>query len=446
MATSNDVTTKLNFDILARMMTFITRGKHLLAVMRSCHALYQAGVLPLVRLAAWSVDEYRLSSFYAFMINHSPISFIVFDHLCISCREELSDAHNKMLIDLLERSTALQELEVDSSAVLDMDSGVPQAIASLTTLSSLTFSDPAAEEEINYILANLHSPLDYVSVFFVDDCEDPVPLLANFRQTLEQATFICVQLESTEFSYSRLTHLDLRLCYRPKLSVLMTAFPNLEDLKLDAGDHIGVDPEEHPELEALRASNIQFQHDNGPMWKSLESVTADIASLFMLGLHMEIDGLYVESSVGCDVDAAWLRATLTLVSPKTLRLSCWDSPAVLAQTFRVGMDNLARLIVSLECRDCEEYQDLLDALVTGLASVNTDSLVLNITRCYFGDSGHWDATKRFFEQVGHKALADLIFPVVPNLKALEINFGSSKRSSWIGWEEGNEKMWRNANE
>ncbi|KAJ3552458.1 hypothetical protein NM688_g4140 [Phlebia brevispora] len=396
---SNIVSTTrtLNFDILARVMTFIDEKKHLLALMQSCCALYRAGIQPLVRLET-VIKESNLPSFHAFMIKHSPASFVALHELDIYPVDEFSDAAIHLLVDLLGRSTALRRLSI-SGDVLDADDKVPQAVASLTTLRCL--DSHGQSDTLGLVLSNLHSPIVEVRAFFCDDQEDPVSLLANFHRTLQTAYLTCVKFESIEFCYPKLTYLDLTLCYRPELSVLLRAFPNLEELHMDAGESTGRGPRDRQEILELRTRNLRFQQNRGATWESLHTIHADL-----------------------------------------------DKPDVLAEAFRVGLRDLGRFDLTLQFRAQTGYQESLDALFTALTSVEALMLHLHVTmydRAWLNQD-HSDENihpaELFFQKVDHKLIADRAFAAVSGLICLTIDTWLGTRSSWMGWEEENERGWK----
>ena len=53
---------ELNLDILKHNLSLVDRRSDLLALMRSCHALYAAGIQPLVRLPIVITDQHIRSN------------------------------------------------------------------------------------------------------------------------------------------------------------------------------------------------------------------------------------------------------------------------------------------------------------------------------------------------------------------------------------------------
>ncbi|KAJ3542540.1 hypothetical protein NM688_g5960 [Phlebia brevispora] len=421
--TSNVISIKLNVYILSRIMTFISRRKDLLAVMHSCRDLYGAGIQPLVRLVG-PIDECNLPSFHEFMIKFAPASFKAFRHLDIIVRQgQLSSTLVRMLIDLLERGTALEELKVSYGTYLNRRNALLEAIASLTTLTSLSFCDNVPDEASHFVLSNSRSPLREVRASYFDgDPVEAVSLLANFLYTLEKASLTCVRLEDVGLCYPNLTHLELLLCMRPILSVLMKTFPNLQHLDLGAPtSRRGTDPVRRQEMAALRAANIQFQQHTCASWDSLRFLTTDTASLSMLGLKMKIDSLYVDSPVKDKLDVSWLGDGLSLLLPKALHLTCMDDPSLLSSLFEVTMGSLDRLYLTVLFGRYSEYKTSLDTLVSGLACVDTKVLELYIG---FHDDGYRtynEDAKRFFQKLGNKSIAARIFVAMRNLRILKIS-------------------------
>ncbi|KAJ3552456.1 hypothetical protein NM688_g4142 [Phlebia brevispora] len=405
----------LNLDIFAFMMTFVERRGDLLSLMRTCRALYAAGIQPLIRLDT-DIPASKLRSFHTFMLAHSPASFVALRRFVLEDGPAFMAEDDEYLASLMERSVRLEELRLPSH-VLDTNLKIALAIASLDCLVSLRFNIGG-------------------SVFSI---QNKIPS----RYSL------------AHFSYPKLTVLELIRCSLPRLNILMSAFPNLQALTLEDRDDI---PEDifvlTPEQELVRAQNIAFQR-NGRHWKSLRSLTTDTWCLFAIGLQNEIDVLEITTSLPGDrlFDLPWYLPSIGSLQAKEFRLSLndydvesWFDEEDFQSVFGTGMDKLVRLTVTVNFEQYYGHEEILNVLFEALEHLNLSILELNL-RMSTGRS-------RYGELRPHPA-AGFLGKLAPNMDRLRrravgavnsldvvvCTIGTT-RKAWLASKEGENKLWR----
>lgn len=168
------------------------------------------------------------------------------------------------------------------------------------------------------VLLQLQSPLTELDVTFPYDYKNPVlPLLANFHQTLESLTLICVNLANStmDFCLSRLTSLDISTHTSPQLYIFIAAFPNLQNLCIRWVNY------NSDAVDLLRNQNTAFQN-SGHSWKALRSLVANTTSLDVIALQQELEILAVTTNLSeiPDDHLFGLYSSFPLLRPKTLSL------------------------------------------------------------------------------------------------------------------------------
>lgn len=322
----------LNLDILCHILLFVETHKDLLATMMTCHTLYNAGTQPLVQLPI-KIYADTIRPFHDFMLSHSPATFLAFREFLIDC-DDLSPQDTDLILELLKRGSTLRRLELPHT-VFDGNEGIGEAVASLTNLEELTV-EGGYHAGIDRILARLHSPLAEISIYFesehgnaADTHNNPVLLLANFQSTLERATIISAPFLSVDICYPKLLDLELHLSGGPCLSILATAFPNLQTLFIRTDTEMEVG-----ELWTLRNQNIIFQ-DGRKCWEFLTVVNADYVALYAMGLERRIKCVTIASiETLTSIHCSFLRTVLSATRTGALSLHLPDTPGILSEVFR----------------------------------------------------------------------------------------------------------------
>lgn len=315
----------LNLDILRHILLFIEGHKDLLTAMSTCHALYNAGIQPLVRLPI-VIREDAIRSFHDFMFSHSPATFLAFRALRLACYE-LSIEDTEPFLELLRRGTNLRQLELPFTVFSD-NKGIGEAVVCLRELEELCIGC-GFHNGIDRILTQLHSPLVKINIQFdnnddTDPILDPALLLANFQNTLEQATIIAVPLLTSAFRYPKLMDLEIHLSGEPSLSVLATTFPNLQTLFISIAE-LGVE-----RLRDLRDENVAFQNGRR-CWESLTSVHADADVIYAMGLKNTFKSVTITSFKYPSVPLEILRTAISTTRTEALSLHLLDAPFSLSE-------------------------------------------------------------------------------------------------------------------
>lgn len=305
--------------------------------MYTCRTLYNAGIQPLVRLH-FSITERNIHSFYDFMLAHSPGSFLAL-HWCDLRKYQVTHRSGiPLAVELLQRAVNIRALYLPYG-IMSEDNSVAQAVSSLTRLEDLSIYGPA-NGATDYVLANLQSPIAEICIFFAEeDARDVVLPFRNFRTTLEQMTLSNVRFSSMEFTYPRIVFLELQNCDRPPLSILATAFPNVETLVLETKEYRWEEIEDTEQLEDLRNQNLAYQ-EGRMCWTSLRAVTADLVALYAMGLKNPLQFLEIELMLELlPTHVELLRAVISTIETKTLLLALPgtpSTPSALSELFRDG--------------------------------------------------------------------------------------------------------------
>lgn len=360
------VSPALNFDILANVLEFIDTHHDLLAAMRTCRTLYAAGLRPLVRLH-YFIRDGRIQEYHNFMLAHAPASFSALEELDFMLHGDVDYSDNDIacVIDLLQKGVNIRELFLPEDLVY-MGKGIPEAVASLTKLETLMIEGETPQQS-EFILTRLHSPLaTLVACFDPHGSDDPVPILAKFRNTLQEAELSCVMVSSTEFCYPSLTALKIDRYYNmPTLSVFATVFPNLQWLTIGSSNsNLRGEAGMAAALDQQRVENIAFQEDH-KCWKSLESVAADLVSFHSLGLKNDLKSLQIAAQRNTSKEdcLACFQAIIPSLHTRALTVQLRDEPDVLSQAFRGMTGTLEMFEISLTFWSFEQYGKTLVSVV-----------------------------------------------------------------------------------
>ncbi|KAF7797164.1 hypothetical protein EIP86_008356 [Pleurotus ostreatoroseus] len=454
---------ELNLDVLKHTLSLVDKRSDLLALMRSCHALYAAGIQPLVRLPIVITNQH-IRSFHAFMLAHSPMTFVAFTSFdfFVWNASKVSDADIPLLTELLKRGINLRRLRLDPG-ILEDHTDLCKYIAELTKLEDLDIQGEAYDA-VHLILARLQSPLTTLHVWFEDDdFEDPVPLLANFRHTLQKANISYVRFGSVEIRYPMLTELEVDTCDPPALSVLTTAVPNLKKLRIDTGGRFTFLGTHTEELDQLRADNIAFQED-GNSWSSLVWVTGDITALYAMALQHQLNSLSISSVLKSlsEDDVHRLQDVLSTTKTHYLTLVLADNFEHLPQVFAGIQGPLLHLDLTLSFYNNNGYDQALvririsdlsfaiserrlsqDNFIKGISPIRTCMLHLKLAdyRGLYTAASHPAIT--FLNQTDKKKLINRIANSCSMVECIVLDIQGSVPSFWMEMKSGTlgEKTW-----
>lgn len=287
---------RLNFDILVYVGHCIKERKDLLSFISTCSDLYRTGVPALLGFH-YCITKENVAAFHEFLVSKSPSSFMGLRSLELYFPEQ-HVRHNRIgtviktgpteisiVTDILIRAKKIRNIEIYGN-LMESDPTVYRALAALPALEVLNLSgcsDPKGE--ILAALAQLHSPLLSIDLKFHGEDEDIVATLSNFCHTLSRLAVSDIALPKaapSDFCYSNLTYLKIASVPNMRLSILVSAFPNLEHLVVKFADDFPDD------LGTMREDNLRFQQEHpNQMWR-LSSLTGDASSLYVLGLQTAV--------------------------------------------------------------------------------------------------------------------------------------------------------------
>lgn len=285
---------------------------------RTCRTLHQ--VAPRILLAKKVRFYYpaRFKSFCLFMLHHDkPDCFYHLRHLALHINRQwyrMGPQLGELLSTVLTRSTELEVLELGDTDFLSLDDRIPRALRALTKLHSLDFRSPT--EHFFSMLKEMKAPLTYINAAFFNivDRPDPMPIFARFKDTLETLAIEWVEFEATGVQFPRLTSLDMAYCDYAELQPIVSCFPNLRNLNIVMDDDDWWDED----VEISRLDNLASQAHNS--WTSLQCLSGDLRSLYMLGVRCRVNELQLSSWLDSDVDGQRLSIVLSDVCPAALEV------------------------------------------------------------------------------------------------------------------------------
>ncbi|RPD55146.1 hypothetical protein L227DRAFT_615621 [Lentinus tigrinus ALCF2SS1-6] len=323
---------KLNLDVLLHIITFaeITVQSRM---MKTCHALYRQGARHLLRQNShWHSTERKLVSFILFLLADPPFRFPSLRQLWLGhgLQEGISSETGKMLTELFVQlgraeNIGLRELWLGKSEdILRADSRLTEAIASVTTLNSISIDDVGLRGA--QLLKTLRSPLTSATISFKKDVHlngirvedlNPTLLLEHSKDTLESLELQngCFTALGRTVVYPRLTNLAVEGPWFPYISVLLRAFPNL--LRLSTALAVTRTPPWVEDAD-LSSENRAYQLKHGS-WR-LNCFEGPSRDLYLLSLLYPIPHVVLMHENGDNMDAEILRTILSDARPIDLQL------------------------------------------------------------------------------------------------------------------------------
>ncbi|GJE88121.1 hypothetical protein PsYK624_042040 [Phanerochaete sordida] len=301
--------------------------------------------------------------------------FCYLKHLCLHSFPQLYDQprFGKVLAALFTRATELETLSLLSCEILEVGQQVGDAFAqmkSLRVLRILDFSD-----HTRALLARMRTPLVCVdfNLSRLDlDQEDPVPILAPFRDTLRHVKVNWVDFTSAETQFPHVTTLEAELCHPGGLGEIAQCFPGLQNFRMHTAREDGWDDDE---AEEIRAHNLQSQAVH--TWPSLNSLSGSAVTLYVLGVRCHVAHIDVSCGILVEpVDGERLAVVLADARPTRLsvHIRAWEFDATsLAQYLLPAKDSLVTLTLRIDFRG-EQYEDPSPQIHAMLATLSLLSL------------------------------------------------------------------------
>lgn len=308
----------LNYDVLITVMSFSETGD-IGRMMRTNRPLYLAGVPYLLEGNVRILSRRRLISFCCFMLRDPAHRFPHLHHLeLFVCGHFRTPNAGSLIAGLFEKAQHLECLKLLYPNFLALDERIPRAISALTRLHSVALR--GMTDQAQTLLRDIRSPLRALEIGFYSDWADgpadPVPLLVQFKTSLQRLHVTWVDFATSNIQYPNLTTLYVDDCQFAQLEFIYRSFPNLRSLSLWMGQEDDFLEEE--EIEGHRELNIRSQ-DRGH-WESLSHLQSSILSLYMLGVRCRVDNLDLKSSYLETAGGDKLSIILSDLRPSSLQL------------------------------------------------------------------------------------------------------------------------------
>lgn len=283
----------LNYDVLLEVFSFLSR-KNVSRAMCACRTLYLGCVPYLFEDEVKIHSRTKMLSLCAFTFRDTS-RFRYLRGLSLFIPGEFK-AHLKIdfIAAFFRHADHLERLKIFRCDFLDAENHISTAISSLPTLRSLTLHSPncAAYHMLNTFQK---APLTSVEIcFYSDDSDgpvDPVPVLRQLRDRLEELHVTWVELADTSVQYTAVHSLTVDDCCFALLAPIVHCFPHVRTLKMWMGqedDHLAED-----EIEEQRDINLAAQA--ACMWESLDELAGSVLSLYMLAVQCPVDRLVMTS-------------------------------------------------------------------------------------------------------------------------------------------------------
>lgn len=273
------------------------------------------------------------------------------------------------IFTLFSESIQLEALDLNEVDLSEIDERIPQALAALLKLRTLEFFSPNARTL--EMLREMKAPLAHIEGSFLNynDPTDPGPLFARYRDTLESLRLEWVQIVNTEVQYPRLTTLSLSYCDFARIQPIIHCFPNVKRLYITMGDDDLFDVGEDP----CRLDNLSSQ--THAAWTSLEVLSGDIRSLYMLAVCSRVYKVDVWSLLTSDLDGQRLRMIIPSLHPTklTLELQIPEFSTVELETSLATIQELLRHLKLELSVHGETYEDPTLDIVSDAHDLNVFS-------------------------------------------------------------------------
>ncbi len=338
----------LNLDVLISIMSVFARPetKALISMMHTCRALYSAGVPCLLQ---WDVTLWRdeqLESFYRFIFSGKEPRFHYLRNLGVYLHKLRSP---KLLAEILQHASRLEELSLQDCQVLDEDPQIARAIASLPNIKQLVLRGSKKTDTALYMFGQMQPSLvklslapPYGSYLYEDD----IRMLSSIG-SLQELNIRNPKFTSAGLKFPQLRALELSDCRNaPLVKPLVLSFPNLRVLKVSI-QWMHWDQMLNPiATERHREKNKQAQLSHS--WKDLDFVLGSDRDLYLMALTCKIHCLEVTSVKSGG--APKLSAVLADSRPTDLRLTM-DTETFgiecLKEILGQGLEQLTHLSLSI---------------------------------------------------------------------------------------------------
>ncbi|KAI0071983.1 hypothetical protein K474DRAFT_462881 [Panus rudis PR-1116 ss-1] len=285
-------------DVLVHVMTSLCKNGDVVNMMSTCRDLHVHGLrILLSQPLSLRASGQRSQEILAYILADKSRRPRLLRSLEVVTP---GSSHGAALSEVLRYSTNLRELTLNLKGA-SIPEGLSDAIGTLASLRHLFINAGSFTEKI---LAAVHTPL--TSLKLVGNRHsallDLYTLIAPFADSLQDLNASNVTIRPFPVQFPRLHRLSLRIPQHPLCrQILSAAFPNAQSLFLDTKNLASdVDPLSLIlEEQDLRSSN---RSETRTLWKSLQTVHGDIATLHRLGLESTTQCLVLDWSPIADID------------------------------------------------------------------------------------------------------------------------------------------------
>lgn len=326
----------LNYDILLNVMTFLVphwgqwyEQRDLLALMRTCRSLYRAG-MPIflggdIQVTSEPSRVYQFSEFVLgdpdrpHYLRDLSLEYLTFPrHTSAVVRHKITGR----LAELLSQARNLKRLHITSvEDFLESDQRLATAIASLRALERIGFYG-VGDRAFDMVTA-INCAVTYSDVGFIGDVpvvgeqstvrkRDPIPMLANFHETLTELKIHWSDPPGTSYAYPFVTALFIEGT-SVDVAMLAHCFPNLTHLTLAASPYQYME-----ELDDARHKN---QEASPASWETLYVLTCGILPSYALGLSFTKVRVWVGAVMDLLEDLPKFYTVLEDIRPSHLKLT-----------------------------------------------------------------------------------------------------------------------------
>ncbi|KAI0792744.1 hypothetical protein C8Q75DRAFT_580056 [Abortiporus biennis] len=374
----------LNLDVLCVVLASLEQRVDILSFMKTCKALYQAGIPHLLRRPFVLIDivaygkarmrKYKKLLKY-FQEYPSRLQYVedISEATVIWNDPQTPNYPLEVFKMMIENCSNLKKLSIPKIETHGRRPGdetplqlfLPAKL-SLSHLRHIEVFEICLDS--HKMLRSLEAPVVSLSISFNVDfhldlaihdqnylhsvagrARDPLPLLTNFVSTLEELALCRAEWDNNQsinnvlggIRYPRVHTLKTRDDFIPNISLLMYTFPNVKTLELYNSEVLDVVETRNRNVASQeQLSRLGQRKGEKLLWSSLEYVKGDVQSLYGLGLQtFNIHRLQLFDLTPNDTQHA--REIIESTKPVTLKLGFREP----RQTFNDNLDNFKRMLL-----------------------------------------------------------------------------------------------------
>ncbi|KAL4245516.1 hypothetical protein ABKN59_009840 [Abortiporus biennis] len=374
----------LNLDVLCVVLASLEQRVDILSFMKTCKALYQAGIPHLLRRPFVLIDivaygkarmrKYKKLLKY-FQEYPSRLQYVedISEATVIWNDPQTPNYPLEVFKMMIENCSNLKKLSIPKIETHGRRPGdetplqffLPAKL-SLSHLRHIEVFEICLDS--HKMLRSLEAPVVSLSISFNVDfhldlaihdqnylhsvagrARDPLPLLTNFVSTLEELALCRAEWDNNQsinnvlggIRYPRVHTLKTRDDFIPNISLLMYTFPNVKTLELYNSEVLDVVETRNRNVASQeQLSRLGQRKGEKLLWSSLEYVKGDVQSLYGLGLQtFNIHRLQLFDLTPNDTQHA--REIIESTKPVTLKLGFREP----RQTFNDNLDDFKRMLL-----------------------------------------------------------------------------------------------------